>query len=154
MQTQAPSQPNPTVQPQGQLPQQAQPMAPQSGQPSQQPSGRAGQNYDPRILQHIETHMNSVPPEQKAFVAQYMTPELAVILGIIIGNEAYDYFKKFADPKKELTVQPRQNQPEQNTAPQPAPQASSPQQSGPQQGPVAPSAQTQPKATAPSIMGV
>lgn len=154
METPAQSSPNiqPQAAPQPQGPVNAQP----AGQPSSQPSGRGGQEYNPQLLQQIEQHLNSVPPEQKAFVAKYMTPELAVVLGIIIGNEAFDYFKQYADPKKELMVQERKGQEKKSgTQPQQTSAHIAPQQTNVQSAPQS-MAQPQPKANIPakSIMGV
>lgn len=131
---------------------------PNNGQASQQPSGRQGQNYNPNLLPQIEQHLNSLPPEQKGFLAKFMTPELAVVLGIVIGNEAFDYFKQFADPKKQLVVQERKQQ--EKSASQPAQKSGHMMQPSGGQAPQAQQAQpqaaaVQPKAnTAPSIMGV
>lgn len=141
--------------PQASAPQQQQPMQPQAQPPQQAggkaaPSGREGQDYNPQILKHIEQHLNSLPQQQQQFLTQYMTPELAMILGIVIGKEAYDYFNKFADPSKMLTVTQRpQQQPSAATQP---PQGQPAQSGGqPQAAP-----QPQPKANTPakSIMGV
>ncbi len=148
-QTQSAPQAQQVMQPQAQ-PQQAPHMPPQQ-QPAKsdgkgKPSGREGQPYDDNILKSIEQHLNSVPPDQQAFVAKYMTPEMAIVLGIIIGNEAYDYFSKFADPSKMLAVTQRPQQG--NSAATQAPQGQTPQQSGA-------GAQPQPQANPPqpSIMG-
>lgn len=142
----------PQMAPQGNPPP-APTVAPQHGG---KPSGRIGQDYNPQILAHIEQHLTQLPDQQKAFLVQYMTPELAIILGIIIGQEAYDYFNQQADPSKMLVVQPRP-QPQQQTQGQPpaAPQnGQQPQAAAPAPAQSAP--QPQPKANiAPkSIMGV
>ena len=131
------------IQPQAQAGQQQQ--APQG---KQKPSGREGQPYNPQILKSIEQHLNTVPPEQQQFVSKFMTPELAQILGIIIGQEAYDYFNKFADPNMQLTVVQRQQQGS-------SPATQPPQQGQQPQGQPAQSAQPQPQSNPPqaSIMG-
>lgn len=150
------------VQPQGQPPQ-AQSAAP-AQLPAQgaqgAPSGRKDQPYNPKVLPLIEQHLNQLPQPQQAFLTHYMTPELAILFGIVLGQEALDYFKKFADPKLELIVQPRQGQ--QGGAQQPAQgQPPAQAQAQPQQAqgggqPQQPSPQQQPQAqsNAPSIMGV
>lgn len=98
---------------------QAQPVAPTAPQPMAQAPAQGqlqpaqGSQQSAQIEQAIEEHLNSLPDPQKALIVKYMTPEMAVILGIILGPEAFDYFKKFADPRKELTVTERKN-----TAPQ------------------------------------
>lgn len=151
----------PQIQPAGQ-PQQGKPsappqMAPQGNPPAaptvapqHSPSGRENQPYNSQLLGHLENHLSKLPDDQKAYLVQYMTPELAILLGIVIGNEGYDYFSKFADPQKMLVVQPRPEQQPQQTAPQ---QAQPPAQSG---GMGQPQPQPQPKASTPatSIMGV
>lgn len=107
---------NPQPQPQQQAPMQPQQQAPaqQQTQPSPatqpKPSGRAGQPYNAQVLQMIEQHLNSLPQDQQQFLHQYMTPELAKLFGIVLGQEALDYFSKFADPKMMLVVQPRPQQ--------------------------------------------
>lgn len=118
--------------------------------PQHSPSGRENQPYNPELIAHLENHLTKLPDDQKAFLVQYMTPELAILFGIVIGNEGYDYFSKFADPQKMLVVQPRPEQQPQQTAPQ---QAQPSAQSG---GMGQPQPQTQPKASTPatSIMGV
>lgn len=59
-------------------------------------------------LQELETHMDSLPDEQKAFVADNLTPEIAQVLGIILGPEAYNYFAPLADSSKALIPVPRE----------------------------------------------
>ena len=121
----------PPIQPQAQ-PQGAPQIAP--GQPPaqgglQQPSGRQGQAYNPQIMKGLEQHLNTLPPQQQKYLSSFMTPELAVLFGIVIGQEAFDYFKKFVDPNKMLTVVPRpQGQG------QPGPGGQSQQQGQPPQG--------------------
>lgn len=120
---------------QGQAPAGPQGPIPQTG--LQQPSGRQGQPYNPQILNGLDQHLNSLPPKQQQYLTQYMAPELAVIFGIVMGQEAFDYFKKVADPQKMLTVVARpQGQPAQGTpqAPQQGGQAPPQQTQQPQQG--------------------
>lgn len=133
---------------------QAQPQAPQmapsspapapqaqAGQPPQEKGATPQQDpnaIDPRALQLIEQHLNSLPDEQKQYLGQYLTPELAVLFGIVLGNDAYNYFKQYVDPNKQLTVTAREGQ-------------QNPQQ--PQQAPQGPVNPVQQQVPAQSIMG-
>lgn len=140
------------VQPQAQVqPQQG--MTPPVQAPTEhtkpKPSGREGQVYNPELMAKLEDHLNKLPPEQQKYLTQFMTPELAIIFGIVLGHEAFDYFKKFADPKKQLVVQPSQQgqQPPQGGQPpqqNPQPQQAQGQlaQAQPQQQPSAPPARS------------
>lgn len=78
--------------------------ASQDGQDPSQGGATPGQ-FNPQILQAIEQHLQALPLPQKQYLAHYMTPELAIILGIILGPEGFTYFKAFADPRKTLVVQ-------------------------------------------------
>lgn len=114
------------VQPQAQQPQapmspQMPPQAAQQGEPMApeaqadpnaqgQPSGRAGQPYNPAIMQEIDSHIAQLQPQQLDYLAHYMTPELSLLFGIVMGQEAFDYFKQYADPQRELVVQPKTKQ--------------------------------------------
>lgn len=99
---------NPTV---AQQPQQgAQPTQPsQPAQPAQpgQPQSDGQDQADPKIMQAIEQHMNSLPDEQKQFIGAFLTPEFSLAMGIILGKEAYQYFNSLADPKMALLPIPR-----------------------------------------------
>jgi len=60
------------------------------------------------VAKQIEDHLNSIPDEQKQFLAQYLTPELAVIMGILLGEEAAQAFSQYVDPNLTLTAVPAQ----------------------------------------------
>lgn len=92
------------------------------------------------LTQMLDSRMNELPDNQKQFILEYMTPELVGVLGLILGNEAVEYYAPFADPGKMLQVIPRPQ--EQSQA-----QAAAPQ--GPQAGPMA-AAPSNPPATAPA----
>lgn len=64
-------------------------------------------NQGAQIEEMLEQRMSELPDQQKAFIAKYLTPELSLILGIILGQESADYFANLADPSKMLTVVPR-----------------------------------------------
>lgn len=42
--------------------------------------------------------MSELPEDRKEFVARYLTPETAMLLGTIMGQPAFEYFSKLADP--------------------------------------------------------
>lgn len=97
------------------------------------------------IGSQIEQHLSQLPDEQKAYLAQYLTPELANIMGILLGEEAAQFFSQYVDPSKTLTVvstgemggQPQATAPSQPSigiAPGAAPAQGTP--SGPIMGPV------------------
>lgn len=77
-----------------------------------------GMGGDANIAAQIEQHMDSLKPVQKAFIAQYLTPELTQIMGMVLGQEAFDYFKQFADPELILVPLPRKQVMEQLQAQQ------------------------------------
>lgn len=160
MQPQAPQvtaqTPGPQVAPQGQQPQTPQPQGnipAQQGQTPQQGQSKGDAAYDAKVAPLVEAHLSKLPDEQKAYLVQFMTPELAVIFGILLGQEAFQYFNQFVDPKKQLTVVPRQEQQGQQGAAQ-APQQTPQPQQAPQQVQSAPQQAPQPQGKAPSIMGV
>lgn len=144
---QQPQAPQGPMQPQAQAGP-SQPMQPPTKHTQPKASGREGQPYNPQLMAKLEDHLNKLPPQQKAYLSKYLTPELVIIFGIVLGNEAFDYFKKFANPKNMLVVQPRPQQapgqpqqgpaPQQNTPPQPQAQAGAapaPQQQNPSSSP-------------------
>lgn len=56
------------------------------------------------LAAQIEQHLSQLPDEQKAYLANYLTPELVNIMGILLGEEAAQFFSQYADPSKTLTV--------------------------------------------------
>lgn len=46
--------------------------------------------------------LSSLPDNQKAFIAEYATPELALLMGVMFGDSAKDYFASIADESKVL----------------------------------------------------
>lgn len=69
----------------------------------------------------LDQRMSELPDNQKKFVLDYLTPETVGLLGVILGQEAIDYFAPFVDPNKMAVVQPR-------------PQEATPQQGAPSSG--------------------
>lgn len=67
---------------------------------------------DTTSIDSIETHMASLPEVQKAFVLQYLAPELVELVSLITGEQAYkEYFGELVNPN--LMLVPQQIQPEQ-----------------------------------------
>jgi hypothetical protein len=103
--------------------------------------------FSANIQKNLEEHLNSLPDEGKAFLAEYATiPEVAQVIGLINGREVYDYFSKYVDPNKRIQVlnitqgpaaQPMQGQPQPGAMQQPMQQSPTPSQpaSQPQAGP-------------------
>jgi len=80
-----------------------------TGESAAAPEGQAApQEQSAGVGSQIEQHLNALPDEQKAYLAQYMTPELVTIMGILLGEEAAQFFSQYADPSKTLTVAPAQ----------------------------------------------
>ncbi len=102
------------------------------------------------IRAQIETHVNSLPEEQQVFLGRLMTPEFATAMGILLGQEAFDFFNEVADPNVVLVPMDRAKVEAQASQGQPgtgstgatvAPSASNtpiaPPPAGPTQGPLA-----------------
>lgn len=131
-------------------------MAPQpdKAQPPATQDANPGAEYDPTIAKGIEEHLNQINDKQKAFLVNFLTPELALLFGIVLGKEGFDYFNQYADPKKQLTVIPRQPQQAPQAAP-PGQQPNSAPQMPPQQAPMPQKpANVSPQPPARSIMGM
>lgn len=89
------------------------PISPAAGPmaPAQEAQAPGNQDLDPQIMQQLDQRMNELPDPQKQFVLKYaQAPEIAGLLGIILGNEGLAYFSQFADPAVTLQVTPRQDQ--------------------------------------------
>lgn len=113
----------------------------QAGSPA--PGHAAGEpQMSPEVQQMIQ-HLDSLPEEQKAFFAQYLSPETAKCYGILLGDQqAYEYFANLADPNITLIPVPRDALEGQMNSSEGNPQAMQP--AGPQQqmqAPAQPSAQ-------------
>lgn len=114
------------------------------------------------IIQNLEKHLNTIPDEQKKFLAQALeqAPQLVIpFVGIVAGPEVYDYFTELYNKYFKNSAQGQQPQGQPQAAPQgqaPAPSA------GPQMAPMSQpqqqsvmNPQPQAKATpAPPVMGV
>lgn len=91
--------------------------------------------YDDNIKKNLEEHLNFLPVPQKSYLLEHLTPEAVNILGIVNGQEVFDYF---ADVYQQVYG---------NSAPQPGPE------SGQQPGqPASPQPQQQAMATPPGVM--
>lgn len=96
--------------------------------PIQEPAGISSQE--------VERYFDTLPDQDKAFLAEHMTPEFVKAIGIVAGQEVAQYLTQFADPEKVLVPVPRKVAEEymasqQNPAPQPQqPMPQQPPQSG------------------------
>ena len=89
--------------------------------------------------EEIAAHLDNLPDEGKAFLAEHLTPEFVTAIGLISGPEVAQHLMKYADPDKVLVPVPRkvaeenlaamksqvsggQPQPTQQAMPAPAPQ--------------------------------
>lgn len=104
------------------------------------PQSSIDTGYNPNVIKNIEKHMDQLSSEQQDFIVAHLTPEFAGIMGLILGQEAFDFFNKYADPNKILVPMSREevqglaNQSQGAVPVQQPPQAAP---SGPQQGPLA-----------------
>jgi len=100
--------------------------------------------------QDVEAHLDGLPDQDKAFLAEHLTPEFVRAIGLISGPEVAQYLNQFADPNKVLVPVPRQlaeqylaeqgkGQGPANGQPQgqPMPQPQAPAQVAPQSAPPA-----------------
>lgn len=102
------------------------------------------------LTAELDAHLNSIPQEQQVFLAQYLTPELATVMGILLGPEGFEFFNNLADENVQLVPMDRAKVQEQlagETGPGPASGAVVPPQqtntpvtpppAGPTSGPLA-----------------
>jgi hypothetical protein len=78
-------------------------------------------------VDEMRQHLAQLPDEQKAYLADIMTPEVATAFGIVLGDEAYQYFSSIADTTKVLVPVPRSEVEAANTQPQAPAQGPLPQ---------------------------
>lgn len=64
---------------------------------------------DENMLEELKAHMDSLPPEEKEFVAAHLTLETARLLGVLTGSpDVAEYFGQLADPNIVLVPVPRE----------------------------------------------
>lgn len=62
----------------------------------------------PDMSSNLDQHLGSLNDTEKAFVTEHLTPEIAVLVGLITGNqEDTQYLLTIADPSKVLIPAPR-----------------------------------------------
>lgn len=121
-------------------PEQAGPIAPEGApsggmQPQSAPQDlqTLGHELDQEIVAGLEAHLDQIPDDQKAFLAEHLTQEFVRAIGIINGPEVANYLSQFVDNSIVLVPVPRQvaeehlaqmqaQQAAPTEAPQPAPQ--------------------------------
>ena len=59
------------------------------------------------IAQNLEKHLDTLPENDKMFLAEHLTPEFVRAIGLINGPEVAQYLAQFADPDKVLVPVPR-----------------------------------------------
>jgi len=128
---------------------QPQPQMEQLGGPIQEVDPREsglimGIEEEDSIIQDLEAHLDQIPEDQKAFLAEHMTPEFVRAIGIINGPEVASYLNQFADDTMVLVPVPREIA-EQHLAAQ----GQQGQLSAPQQGPSLMAPQSQPTPATP-----
>lgn len=67
-----------------------------------------GSVYNDSIKKNLETHLDSLGPEQQEFVAAHLTPEIAQVFGLVLGQEAFDFFNQYTNPDVVLVPMPRE----------------------------------------------
>jgi hypothetical protein len=108
-------QPQQTPQPNPELPTDAASMAPTQEVNPVMPNGQTQlENENPTQLdsspptdEEIQAHLDALPDEAKAFLAEHLTPEFVQAIGFISGPEVANYLNKYADPDKVLVPVPR-----------------------------------------------
>ena len=77
---------------------------PGSGEPDMSPSqpDQQGQTSD------IQQRLDALPDHDKAFLAQYLSPEFNYAVGLIAGPDVAQYLNQFSDPNKVLVPVNRQ----------------------------------------------
>lgn len=85
---------------------------PDATQPQGASDPNMGMSNEQMIHKQIEQRLNSLPPVQQGFLNHYLTPETAVLMGIVGGIEAYNYFKPLTDPSKMAMIVPRSSVPQ------------------------------------------
>lgn len=58
--------------------------------------------------EEIEAHLDALPDQDKAFLAEHLTPEFVRAIGLISGSEVAQFLNQFADQSKVLVPVPRQ----------------------------------------------
>lgn len=63
--------------------------------------------YNQSIQKNIESHLDSLDSKQQEFIAAHLTPEISQMFGLLLGQEAYDFFKNYENPEVILVPMPR-----------------------------------------------
>lgn len=85
--------------------------------------------YSANIAEGLEKHLDSLTPEQQAYIVDNLTETTLNVVGLINGVEVYQYLKKYAVPEQTQTqpmgqpMQPAQGQPQQGLMAPSQPQA-------------------------------
>lgn len=69
--------------------------------------GQEGPIYNDSIKKNLESHLDALGPEQQEFIAAHLTPEIAGMFGLVLGQEAYDFMSQYANPEVVLVPMPR-----------------------------------------------
>lgn len=49
-------------------------------------------DYDDSVLENLQNHLDNLPKELKTYLVKNLDPKSINILGIVNGQEVYDYF--------------------------------------------------------------
>jgi hypothetical protein len=79
-------------------------MAPPAGSGKEITPIEGDNDYDDSVIEGLEKHLDSLPDDQKKFLIENLTPETAVLIGIVNGREVYDYLSKYVNPAKTIQI--------------------------------------------------
>jgi hypothetical protein len=55
----------------------------------------------------LQKYLDNLSDPQKTLVTSYLTPEIALLLGVFLGPDSFQFLAQYADPTKVLMPQPR-----------------------------------------------
>jgi len=87
-----------------QLPQQ--PPSPEQNMPPMEMSPEEQDMEQDGGIQEIISQLDSLPDSDKAFVAEFLTPDFAQLMGLFFGDAYEQVFNQLADPSKMLVAVP------------------------------------------------
>lgn len=99
----------------------------------------AGEDSAGPTEEEVAAHLDSLPDEAKAFLAEHLTPEFVTAIGLISGEVVAQHLMKYADQDKVLVPVPRkvaeEHLAQMKGQPQGQPQMQAPVQAAPQATP-------------------
>ena len=62
------------------------------------------------VASQLDARMSELPDHQKEFFLDHLVPETLGMIGLILGEEAVDFFMPMTDMKKKLSIIDREEQ--------------------------------------------